>query len=77
MKDRIVLSISRGKSHMNILYKGNIIGRIEVSDNNRGNQVSLKLSSDKNETVYKIEKLNNVNDVVFDESMFNKEEYNK
>ena len=77
MKDRIILCISRGKSHLNILYMGNIIGKIEVSDLNRGNQVSLKLSSNKEDTVYKIERLTNNIELVGDDDRFNREEFNR
>lgn len=77
MKNSITLVISRGKSWLNILYKGEVIGKIQVSELNRGNQVSLTLSSDKQTTVYKIEKQLTLIDAIEDESMFNKEEYNK
>lgn len=77
MKDSITLVIARGKSYMHIIHKGKIIGKIEVSDLNRGNQSSLKLSSDKSETIYKIERLKNHLELVVDDDMFNREEYNK
>ena len=77
MKDSITLVIARGKSHMHIIHKGEVIGKIEVSDLNRGNQCSLRLSSDKSETVYKIERLKNHLEIIVDDDMFNREEYNK
>lgn len=77
MKDSITLVIARGKSHMHIIHKGEIIGKIEVSDLNRGNQCSLKLSSDKSETIYKIERLTNKIELIGDDDRFNREEYNR
>lgn len=69
MKDRLFLGISRGKSFIHVIYKGEIIAKIEVSEANRGNQSCLALYSDKELTKFKLVKDN-------DESHFNKEKYN-
>lgn len=71
MKDSITLVISRGKNYLNLYHKGELVGKIEVSELNRGNQTSLKLSSDKTNTIFKITKEN------IDDDFFNKEEFNK
>ena len=74
MKDKVCLNISRGKSWIHIFHEGQLIGKIEVSEANRGNQCNLAFYSDKDVTRYKIERSLQVVD---DESRFNKEEYNK
>ena len=65
----VVLHITRNKSFLEITHKGEYIGRIEVSERNRTNQASLKLSSDPSLTRFTITKEE-------DESRFNKEEFN-
>lgn len=71
MKDRISLCISRGKSWINIIHNNELIGRIAVSELNRGNKSDLYLTSDKAVTRFFIEKENMNN-----EDRFNKEEFN-
>lgn len=78
MKDSITLSVSRGKNFLHIYHNGVVIGKIEVSELNRGNQASIKFTSDKNNTVVEIKKIEqSTNDIDQDESRFNSERYNK
>jgi len=78
MRDNINLVITRSKVHIDILYKGELIGRIKVADGNRGAQCALHLTSDKDITYFKIVKQKNemVKNLI-DDSYFNKEEFNK
>lgn len=71
MKNRISLCISRGKSWINIIHNNELIGRIAVSEMNRGNKSDLYLTSDKTVTRFFIEKEHKNN-----EDRFNKEEFN-
>jgi hypothetical protein len=77
MKDKINLSINRGKSYFHILHNGKIIAKIKVSESNRTKNVSLEMSSDKSETVFKIERLAIDESYQLDDNRFNKEEYNR
>lgn len=72
MKDKICLNIVRSKSWLNIIHNGEIIGKIEVSEGNRGSHCNLALYGDKSVTRFKLERVS-----LDDESRFNKEEYNK
>lgn len=70
MKNSVVLHITRGKSHLDIVHNGEVIGRIEVAERNRTNQASLKLRADAEVTRYIIAKEE-------DETKFNREEFNR
>lgn len=65
----VILHIARHKSHLDIIYKGEMIGRIEVSEQNRNVQTSLRLQSNPEETFFKIVKLDS-------DSRYNKEYFN-
>jgi len=72
--NKITLGIARGKTHLDIYHKGELIGTIRVSEQNRTNQVSLELTSDKEVTRYNI---NRIEQIVPTDSSYNKEEFNK
>lgn len=77
MKNKITLAISRGKSHLDIYHKGEKIGEILVSENNRSNQATMQLVSDADITRFKIVKHIKPDITLADESEFNKEEFNR
>lgn len=80
MKNKIILCISRGRSHLDIMYKGEKIGEIKVSNQNKSNQISLALSSDAEVTRFTINKEHKPHEqpsTDVDESRFNREEFNR
>ena len=72
--NKITLGIARGRTYLDIYHKGELIGTIKISEQNRTTQVSLELTSDKEVTRYNI---NRTEQIVPTDSFFNKEEFNK
>jgi len=77
MKNKITLAISRGKSHLDIYHRGEKIGEILVSENNRSNQATVQLVSDAEVTRFKIVKRTAIANEIIDETAYNKEEFNR
>ena len=74
VKDSITLHIKRNKVSLDIVHNGKVIGNIAVSEMNRSINSSLKLTSDKSNTVFLLRKV--VQDVE-DETIYNREEFNR
>lgn len=75
--NKITLVISRGKTFLDIYHKGEKIGEIKVSDGNRTTQTSLNLTSDASITRFKISRAIETGNEGLDESVYNKEEFNR
>ena len=73
-KNRILLSISRGRSFIDIYHEGRCIGSIMVSEQNRNNQISIDLRSDLPDTRFKIAK---TEESQISEDTWNQECFNK
>lgn len=68
MKNSVSLHISRNKSYLDIVHKGELIGKIEVAESNRTNTINLRFVCNAEDTRFNIKK---------DESFYNKEEFNR
>lgn len=77
MKNKITLAISRGKSHLDIYHKGEKIGEIVVSEQNRSTQVALQLKSDADITRFRVIKGQATPPDQLPEEHFNREEFNR
>ena len=59
MNDRIVLSMVRGKTYLNVYHMGELIGKVEIADKNKSKNVSLRIHGDRTKTMFKIAKDSN------------------
>lgn len=67
MKDRVILNIIKNKTYLLVYHKEELVGKIEIANNNKSSSVSLRIHGNKEQTYVKVEKEKKVNELNLEE----------